>query len=246
VRIVHRTWLPRFVVLALAGGACFGGSGGGSAPAPTQPQPVNAPASVRDTARPPARTTAGAPARDADAGATRGAVAEGAKPAAAAPTVVIARPGDVSGTLETRRRSLASAGRAIPADEVGYYVDILEARLRQYRGVGMSIVRDEQRLTVQLSDPRLFDGGTTLLTEYDRTLISVHVHVPSSAAAAADQRLSEQRAMALALQFVNRGVAIGRVLAVGYGGLATDAPKTAAEEQAGIGRIVLWLDPVRQ
>jgi outer membrane protein OmpA-like peptidoglycan-associated protein len=181
-------------------------------------------------------------------------------PAARAPApapIATAAPGESAAVVEARLRALMTTRRGIPADEIGYYLDVFAARLRQMQIADVTVERREQRLSVDLTSPTLFDAGTAILTasarrtlatlsallkEYDQLLISVHARTDSGGGAATDRRLTEQRALAVAVQFTAGGVAAGRLVAIGYGGSAVP---NAMGEAAG-SRVVLWLDPLRR
>ncbi len=205
-----------------------------AAPAPTPEPPPAAPVATEPAARAPVAVRTPAP-----------------------PAVATSTPGEFSATLEARRRALMATRRGIPADEVGYYLDLFAARLRQMRVANVAVERREQRLSVDLTSPDLFDAGTAVLTpgarrtlalltdvlkEYDQLLISVHARTNNGGGAATDRRLTEQRALAIALQFTAGGVAVGRLVAVGYGG---GAVPNAVGEAAG-SSVVIWLDPLRR
>ena len=170
--------------------------------------------------------------------------------------VLPTQPREVNATLEARRRTLVAGCRGIPGDEVGYYLDVLGARLRQLRITGGAITRQEQRILIELSDPMMFEAATAVLSsdarrvlglirpvlaEYDQTLITVHAHTGATARSTADQRLAEQRATVVALQFTAGGISARRLVAVGHGGGAASTSADAGARAL----IVLWLDPVR-
>jgi len=143
----------------------------------------------------------------------------------------------------------------MPADEVGYYLDLFVARIRQLRRADLIVSREQQRLSLDLSEPAQFEAGTavltqasrrslasvaTLLREFDQLLVSVHAQADATGLASDDRRLSEQRALAVTLQFTAGGVAASRLVAVGHGG---NAPPGALGD-GGRERVVLWLDPL--
>ncbi|MEX2182675.1 MAG: OmpA family protein [Gemmatimonadaceae bacterium] len=240
------------LVIAVALGV-VGGCAGFIQPA----KPKSAPA--EESSRPtPSATPTAAPVAAPTAVAERPAAARPAPTAPARPTVLIARPTEAPAALDARHRALVTAGRSIPRDEVGYYLDVLVARLRQLQIAGLTVVRHETRVSVDVVDSTMFESATAVLTadarrtlgpiarllnEYDRTVISIHGQVDFTGAAVTDQRLAEQRALAVALQFTGGGVAVGRIIVVGN---PADPAKAVAEVPATNGRIILWLDPLRQ
>ena len=227
------TRLVRVAALTVVG-AC-----GIFTPKPYTPAPVEAPAP---------RATATAPV---------GAPAVVRAPAAVSTAVAMVTPAELATSLAARRRALLRTGRGMPADEVGYYLDVFSARVRQLRMVDLAVVRHEQRISVDLSGQAQFESGTAVLTpasrralallasllkDYDQLVITVHAQVDPTGYAADDKRLSEQRALAVALQFTTGGVAVARLLVVGYSGDAV--PGTAGNgSREGV---VLWLDPLQR
>ena len=128
------------------------------------------------------------------------------------------------------RQALAAADReALAPDDVGYFLDVLQGRLRQVAGARVPVARRGNRLVLDLSravgfepaGPKLGPGAdeTTaplgrLLAEYRQLLVTVRVS-PVDAAAGDDPALAQRRAVALAQRFADAGVAKKRVLVVG-------------------------------
>lgn len=117
---------------------------------------------------------------------------------------------------------------------IGNYMDKQEQELRQaFTNVeGAAIKREQDVLAVSFKSDVLFStnsavlnpGGYSeidrvagVLTRYPETRISVEGHTDSQGADAYNQKLSEDRALAVKNALVNRGVDPARIQVVGYG-----------------------------
>jgi hypothetical protein len=160
-------------------------------------------------------------------------------PPAPAPAFAVLDPTHLERDRGRVLRSLASA-EALPAADVGYTLDVLQGRLRQWAGGRAGVTRRGQRLVVDLSRAVAFAPGKAapaagaqlaplgqLLEDYRQVLVTVRVDP------AGDARLGLARAMALAQALADAGVAKRRIVVVG----------TSARLPAGA-RVELQLDPV--
>ena len=100
---------------------------------------------------------------------------------------------------------------------------------------------------LKLAAPVLFaDGGDKLLPESERplavvkdflnektyiTVLRIEGHTDASGDAAANQQLSERRALVVARWLVEKGVDCGRLLPVGFGGTKPAAPNDTPENR---------------
>lgn len=117
---------------------------------------------------------------------------------------------------------------------IGNYMDKQEQELRQaFTNVeGAAIKREQDVLAVSFKSDVLFStnsavlnpGGyseidrvATVLMRYPETRISVEGHTDSQGSDAYNQRLSEERALAVKNALVNRGIDPARIQAMGYG-----------------------------
>lgn len=134
--------------------------------------------------------------------------------------------------IERRRRQLATTPLGIDAEDVGYYMDVQFARFKQLREAQLEIVRQGDGIRLRLPGALGFEVGSatlsepgkasltrlaTVLQEYRSTQIAVHGHTDDSGPPAGNQRLSEQRALAIARFLQAQGVAPARLLAIGHG-----------------------------
>ncbi len=172
-------------------------------------------------------------------------VAPAPAPAPPDPSAPIA-PADYGTTLASRRQSLTARGQVIGSGDVGYYMDVQEARLRQFGGTSLRLTRSGPSVILELPGPlnfevgsaRLSTGARTALTgvarvlvDYKFTVISVSGHTDDSGDAALNKALSEQRAAAVARFLIAEGVEAERIVVVGYG-----SRRPAADNSTEVGR----------
>jgi flagellar motor protein MotB len=146
-----------------------------------------------------------------------------------------------------RVRAAAGDKNALPADEVGYFLDVLVGRLRQEGGERVTVARRGDRLVLDLTRAVAFEPGRAqpgpgsrdvlarlgrLLAEYRQERIALRVS-PVDAASNDDPQLAKQRAFALGQQLAEAGVARKRIVVV-----------WPAARGAATARVVLQLDPV--
>lgn len=125
-----------------------------------------------------------------------------------------------------------NAADALPAEDVGYYIDVLQGRLKQVAStqVGVVVGRQGNDLILDLSARLDFDAGSAVTTpairemlspiakvlvEYRMMLVVVNASPDDLADGEPDIRLVEQRALAIARHLADAGVAPSRIVVAG-------------------------------
>lgn len=185
----------------------------------------------------------------------------GAAIGAIAGAIVGAASGDDAS--ENRKRALIGAGvGALAGAGVGYYMDRQEAELRQrLEGSGVSVTRSGDEIILNMPGNITFqtdsaalktdffdvlDAVASVLDEYEKTVVVIEGHTDSTGSDAYNQRLSEQRAAAVGSYLDSQGVAVERMVIVGYGETRPVASNAMAEGRAENRRVELTLEPLTE
>jgi outer membrane protein OmpA-like peptidoglycan-associated protein len=182
-------------------------------------------------------------------------------PERVAPAFLVVRPDELRPARSVRRQALVGAGRRVTPEEVGYYMDVQQARLQQVGGPWLSVIRTGHGVRLSLPGRWSFRVGgaelsenarsalssvATVLIDYRLSLITVHGYTDDLGDAAFNQTLSEQRALAVARHLAAAGVATDRIVVVGHGAanpLASNASQDGREENR---RVELQVDPLEE
>lgn len=177
------------------------------------------------------------------------------------PSLVIVQPAELQVTRTARRQTLVGSGRRVSPDEIGYYMDVQQARLQQVGGHWFSVMRQGHSVRLSLPGRWSFKVGSAelsasaqsalasiarVLADYRLSLITVHGHTDDAGDPAFNQTLSEKRALAVARHLVSEGVAPDRILVVGHGAanpLASNGSEDGREENR---RVELQVDPLTE
>ena len=137
-------------------------------------------------------------------------------------------------SVERKKRALVGAGLgALAGAGVGAYMDRQEARLRaELERTGVSVTRDGDNITLNMPGNITFAFGSadlnssfyevlnsvsTVLAEFDQTVVEVAGHTDSVGTDEANMQLSQRRASSVASYLGTRGVLSDRIITVGAG-----------------------------
>ncbi|MGA7965407.1 MAG: OmpA family protein [Gammaproteobacteria bacterium] len=176
------------------------------------------------------------------------------------PSIQVVDPGHYEATRKQRTEALSErSGNALAPKGVGYYMEVLEAKLRQSTaGTTVSaVLRGENIVIGPIEDAFAKDGTqfadgvrgmlalvAPVLTEFSKTLITIRCYTDSSGAADYNRTLSEQRGLAVARYLVNAGVDAARILVVGYGESEPVASNATVKGRARNRRVGIELTPL--
>ena len=164
---------------------------------------------------------------------------------------------------ERRQRALIGAGvGGLAGGAIGRYQDKQEQALRErMAGTGVDVVRDGDNITLDMPEAITFafnsstlnqrayavlDRVADTLREYDQTIIEVAGHTDSIGSEAYNQRLSEQRAQAVANYLISRGISGQRLMVFGAGEMHPVASNETEAGRAENRRVELTIVPIRQ
>lgn len=167
---------------------------------------------------------------------------------------------DVDALARHRQALLETSDDALRTSEVGYYLDILEARLtQQVRHDSVDITRQGTTFTLLIAGSDAFDSNqsqlkpgvqdalnsiTGVLEEYSNMQICIYGHTDDSGEEEYNQELSERRAGSVARHLVDGGIAAKRIVIIGYGESRPSVTNSTAEGRGRNRRIELLLEPL--
>lgn len=162
---------------------------------------------------------------------------------------------------ERRKRVLIGAGAgALSGAAIGRYMDEQERKLRErLQGSGVSVSREGDEIVLNMPgnitfqtdsaalNPEFFDvldAVSSVLGEYEKTLIVISGHTDATGPDEYNQLLSERRAAAVGAYLDSHGVNDERMVIVGYGEAQPVAPNATPQGRAENRRVELVLEPL--
>lgn len=184
----------------------------------------------------------------------------GAGIGAAAGAAIGAATGDNAKDRKERALKGAAIG-GVTGGGVGAYMDYQEKKLRErLQGVGVGVQKDAQTGAITLVMPGnitfptgqysvmssfypTLDAVADVLKEYNKTTITVSGHTDNVGRDDANNTLSQNRANAVSQYLISRGVAGGRLNAVGYGKSQPIADNSTENGRAQNRRVEIRINP---
>ena len=162
---------------------------------------------------------------------------------------------------DRKKGMLIGAGiGALAGGAVGNYMDKQEDELRkQLQGTGVSVTRDGDNIILNMPSNITFDFDSyalkpqfqptldsvvLVLNKYESTLITVEGHTDSVGSDAYNQKLSENRALAVSRYLLDKGVKQQRLAAIGRGEQYPIADNSTEQGRALNRRVELTLEPL--
>ena len=164
--------------------------------------------------------------------------------------------------VERRQHAMIGAGiGALSGGAIGNYQDRQQAALNEkLRGTGVDVARKGDNITLNMPgnvtfafnsaniDPGFYpvlNDVAGVLREYNQTVVEVAGHTDNIGSEEVNQRLSEQRAGAVAQYLSTQGVDGQRLITVGGGKRYPIASNDTAEGRAANRRVEITLVPVK-
>ena len=164
--------------------------------------------------------------------------------------------------VERRQHAMIGAGiGALSGGAIGNYQDRQQAALNEkLRGTGVDVARKGDNITLNMPgnvtfafnsaniDPQFYpvlNDVAAVLREYNQTVVEVAGHTDNIGSEEVNQRLSEQRAGAVAQYLQAQGVQQQRLITVGGGKRYPIATNDTAEGRAANRRVEITLVPVQ-
>ena len=172
--------------------------------------------------------------------------------------------GLLSGDDATERRQHALIGAGVgglAGGAIGRYQDNQERALRErMQGTGVDVVRDGDHITLDMPEAITFafnsstlnqraygvlDRVADTLREYDQTMIEIAGHTDSIGSDAYNDKLSRERAQAVANYLVSRGISGQRLIITGAGERYPIASNDTEAGRAENRRVEMTIVPIR-
>lgn len=149
---------------------------------------------------------------------------------------------------------------ALATEQIGYYMDIQEAKFRQLLGVSdIYVQRAGETITLTVPSAISFESHRTqllevikpllasissVLVEFDKTLVTIRSYTDTIGSEIHNQQLSEQRGESVASFLLAGGVSSQRLRVIGFGETRPVAPNNTNHGRVLNRRIELVLEPV--
>ncbi|MCP4766561.1 MAG: OmpA family protein [Gammaproteobacteria bacterium] len=175
--------------------------------------------------------------------------------------VAVLVPNDFTNARARHKQALSeSFGYTLAGTDVGYYMDIQEARFVQLlRNSRIDIKHEADIIILKMLGSDSFSSGSTrlvatamvsltsisrVLDEFNKTQITIYGHTDDVGDEDYNQKLSVRRAMSVAQHLVDHGIVKQRIAIVGFGESQPVSPNTTDEGRTQNRRIELQLAPV--
>ena len=172
--------------------------------------------------------------------------------------IVLGSRGFEEGKRRIKTALAKDSAAALPPDDVGYYLDVMQGRLKQFASTqpGLVVGRQDNDVILDLSSRLDFDAGSARITpgirqmltpiakalaEYRMLLVIVNASAADPGDGAADIRLVEQRSLAVARYLAGAGVAPSRIVVAGSP--AARPPETGPLRETRT-RLEIHLEPI--
>ena len=183
-------------------------------------------------------------------------------PAAAPPPAYLF--GDVIGVRRDRaRRIIASGARPLAPANVAAFIGRYENELRrETAGTGVDVIRHGYQLVVRMPAALTFPSGSAdikpefrstldevarIVSRHRQAYVDVLGHTDTTGSDAANQGLSQRRAISVRDYLVSRKVAAVRVATRGYGeSMPLQMPELSETDQAANRRVEIRITPLLQ
>lgn len=177
--------------------------------------------------------------------------------------VAVLNPTDFINARARHKQALSEAlGNTLAGTDVGYYVDIQEARFIQLLRDSRIDIKQEANIVIlklpggdsfNIDSARIGAGMLESLTlisqvldEFNNTQITIYGYTDDAGDEDYNQKLSERRAMSVAQHLVDHGIDKQRIAIVGFGESQPVSTNTTDEGRAQNRRIELQVEPVVQ
>lgn len=161
--------------------------------------------------------------------------------------------------LQLLRDRAAGRGSAVPAEAVGYFLDVQTARLQALARAGVTVERRDGHLLMIMSEAESFatdsdalqptvqgllDDLAEILREYRGSLVFIGGHSDSRGDPAYNLDLSTRRALAVGAYLAAAGIARDRLVAAGFGDERPIASNDSEQGRSRNRRVEIQLWPI--